>query len=191
MDLHTPKDSISTLAKILVPVQLYGDNQGSVSMSKNPIFYNRSKHIEIKYRYITQLVDEGFCKISYVLTEMMFVDGFTKALLSITHLRHMRHINLTLQGKTVTTLPNAKYATCSCGNIFKDLVAFEKHIEKHNHNLVNRLVIIVIIMNIIFCSNTSPEWRLKTSHKVAKDPNDTCHHSGKTNSKVAAQDTLP
>ena len=120
------------IAKISRPFQLYEDNQGSVSMSKNPTFHNRSKHIEIKYRYITQLVDEGFCKISYIPTELMLADGLTKALLPTTHLRHMRHFGLTLQGKML--VPNAKYATCSCGNIFKDLVTFEKHMEKHNHN---------------------------------------------------------
>ena len=47
------------------PPMLYVDNKATISLIKNPVFYDRSKHIEIKFHYIRECVDRGFVKIDF------------------------------------------------------------------------------------------------------------------------------
>jgi hypothetical protein len=37
---------------------VYEDNEGAVKLANNPMASNRTKHIDIKYHYIRELVDE-------------------------------------------------------------------------------------------------------------------------------------
>ena len=38
---------------------IYCDNQSCVKLSNNPMFHDKSKHIEIKYHYIKDMVQRG------------------------------------------------------------------------------------------------------------------------------------
>jgi hypothetical protein len=38
------------------PMNIHCDNQSCVKVSKNPVFHDKSKHIEIKYHYIRDMV---------------------------------------------------------------------------------------------------------------------------------------
>ena len=38
-------------------------------MSKNPVVHDKSKHIEIKYHYIRDMVQRGAVKLQYVATD--------------------------------------------------------------------------------------------------------------------------
>jgi hypothetical protein len=38
------------------PTTIHCDNQSCVNISKNDVFHDRSKHIEIKYHYIRDMV---------------------------------------------------------------------------------------------------------------------------------------
>ena len=48
---------------------IYCDNQSCVKLLKNPVFHEKSKHIKIKYHYITDMVQRGAVKLRYVATE--------------------------------------------------------------------------------------------------------------------------
>ena len=41
----------------LKPTMIYCDNQSCIKLSSNPIFHNRSKHIEISFHYIQDMVN--------------------------------------------------------------------------------------------------------------------------------------
>ena len=45
------------------------DNQSFVNLSENPVFHENSKHIEIKYHYIKDMVQRGAVKLQYVVTD--------------------------------------------------------------------------------------------------------------------------
>src|SRR5713226_3414452 len=47
---------------------IYCDNQSCVKLSENPLFHDKSKHIEIKYHYIRDMVQRGAVKLQYVAT---------------------------------------------------------------------------------------------------------------------------
>lgn len=57
-----------------------GDNQGAIALSKNPMYHRKTKHINTKYHFIRQLVEEGTLQFDYVSTKSQTADIFTKAL---------------------------------------------------------------------------------------------------------------
>ena len=59
---------------------IHCDNQSCVKLSENPMFHDRSKHIEIKYHYIKDIVQRGVVKLLYVVTEEHIADVLTNPL---------------------------------------------------------------------------------------------------------------
>ena len=49
-------------------------------MMKNPMFHDKSKHIEICYHYIRDMVQRGVVKLQYVGIDELFADVLTKPL---------------------------------------------------------------------------------------------------------------
>ena len=49
-------------------------------MLENPVFHDKSKHIEIKYHYIRDMVQRGAVKLMYVATEEQIADVLTNPL---------------------------------------------------------------------------------------------------------------
>jgi hypothetical protein len=47
----------------LEPTLIYYDNQSCVKLSENPFFHDKSKHIEIKYHYIRDMVQRGVVEL--------------------------------------------------------------------------------------------------------------------------------
>ena len=52
-------------------------------MSKNPVFHDKSKNIEIKYHYIRDMVQRGAVKLQYVATNEKITYVLTKPLASV------------------------------------------------------------------------------------------------------------
>lgn len=63
-----------------VPAQIWADNQGAIALSKNPEFHKRTKHIDAKYHWIREAIEEELIQVDYVPTALMAADGFTKPL---------------------------------------------------------------------------------------------------------------
>jgi hypothetical protein len=56
------------------------DNQSCIKMMENPVFHDKSKHIEIWYHYIHDMVQRGVVKLQYVGTDEKVADVLTKPL---------------------------------------------------------------------------------------------------------------
>jgi hypothetical protein len=56
------------------------DNQSCIKMIENPVFHDKSKHIEIRYHYIRDIVQRGAIKLQYVSTNEQVADVLTKPL---------------------------------------------------------------------------------------------------------------
>jgi hypothetical protein len=64
----------------LRPTVIYCDNQSCIKLSENPIFHDRSKHIEIWYHFICDYVQRGAVELQYISTKEQVADILTKAL---------------------------------------------------------------------------------------------------------------
>jgi hypothetical protein len=56
------------------------DNQSYIKMTENHVFHDRSKHIEIRYHFIRDMVQRGALKLQYISTDEQVVDVLTKPL---------------------------------------------------------------------------------------------------------------
>lgn len=59
------------------------DNLSAISLSKNPVFHKRSKHIKLKYHFIRECVDRGEIELEAVGTSDQLADILTKALAKV------------------------------------------------------------------------------------------------------------
>ena len=75
-------------------VTMYGDNQGAIALTKNPHLHERSKHIDICYHFIRDLVEKEKLKIIYIPTEDMIADGLTKPLQRIAFTRFKQQMGI-------------------------------------------------------------------------------------------------
>ena len=48
------------------PTIIECDNQSYIKLSQNPVFHDRSKHIEIRYHFIRDYVQRGVVPLQYV-----------------------------------------------------------------------------------------------------------------------------
>ena len=62
------------------PTVLYEDNQGTMELTKNPKFHNRTKYIDVSYHYVREQVDNKNISVKYCRTEDMLADVMTKGL---------------------------------------------------------------------------------------------------------------
>ena len=61
-------------------VKLMVDNKSAIALSKNPVHHDRSKHIDTKFHYIRECIEEGKIDVAHVGTDGQLADIFTKAL---------------------------------------------------------------------------------------------------------------
>ncbi|GJV39029.1 hypothetical protein Tco_1417469 [Tanacetum coccineum] len=61
-------------------IPLYCDNKSVIALCCNNIQYSRSKHIDIRYHFIKEQVENGMVELYFVRTEYHLADIFTKAL---------------------------------------------------------------------------------------------------------------
>jgi hypothetical protein len=78
-----------------VPTTIYGDNEGSIAMAKNPQFHKRSKHIATRWHWIRELVREGTIAVESLRDPDQTADVLTKALPRQKHNKHVAEMGLT------------------------------------------------------------------------------------------------
>ena len=56
------------------------DNKSAQALAKNPVFHDRSKHIDTRYHFIRDCIAKKEVKLEYVKTQDQIADIFTKPL---------------------------------------------------------------------------------------------------------------
>ena len=72
------KTLIEKLGFRLMAVPIYGDNQGAIFIASNAMQESRTKHIDIRYHYIRELINAKQVKLMFVPGEMNPTNIFTK-----------------------------------------------------------------------------------------------------------------
>ncbi len=57
---------------------VYEDNQGAISLARNPVHRQRCKHVDIKYHFVRSLLDGDKMNLEYCPTNDMVADILTK-----------------------------------------------------------------------------------------------------------------
>ena len=56
------------------------DHHSGIRLSKNTMFHDQSKHIDIQYHFLRDYVQRGTIRLEYIQTDEQVADIFTKAL---------------------------------------------------------------------------------------------------------------
>lgn len=60
--------------------RIYCDNNSAIALSKNPVFHKRSKHIDTRYHFIRELINNGEIFLVFCRSQDQYADIFTKPL---------------------------------------------------------------------------------------------------------------
>ncbi|GJV76976.1 hypothetical protein Tco_1508560 [Tanacetum coccineum] len=61
-------------------IPLYCDNKGAIALCCNNVQHSRAKHIDVRYHFIKDQVDNGIVELYFFQTEYQLADIFTKPL---------------------------------------------------------------------------------------------------------------
>ncbi|CAK9829675.1 Retrovirus-related Pol polyprotein from transposon TNT 1-94 [Anthophora retusa] len=61
-------------------VAMYVDNQSAIKLTGNPEYHKRTKHIDVRFHFVRDVVESGEIDVAYVKTNEKLADIFTKPL---------------------------------------------------------------------------------------------------------------
>ena len=67
-------------APLQTPILIKEDNQGTIVVANNLISHNRTKHIDIKFHYVREALEDNIIDLIYCPTEEITADMLTKPL---------------------------------------------------------------------------------------------------------------
>ncbi len=88
------RNLFSELGIELAPVPLYRDNQGTIFIASNPVQEKHSKHIDLHYHYIRDVVQSDKVELFFIEGTQNLVDMFTKNLECVKFLKFQDQLGL-------------------------------------------------------------------------------------------------
>ncbi|KAK0170574.1 hypothetical protein PV328_008411 [Microctonus aethiopoides] len=75
-------------------IVLYNDNMGAQKLATNPLLNKRTKHIDIRYHFVTEAVNKNLIELKYLDTTNMPADMLTKSLSPNKHNKFLEELGL-------------------------------------------------------------------------------------------------
>jgi hypothetical protein len=76
--LSVPADPCAKLPPQMCPQRC--DNQGAIALIRDPVFHQRTRHIDVRFFFVREAQEQKKVDISYIESENQLADIFTKAL---------------------------------------------------------------------------------------------------------------
>jgi len=73
---------------------VHGDNEGALKLAESEEYHRRTKHIDVRFRFLREVVENGSLQLEYVSTDDKVSDALTKALFGqrFEHLRSLMEL---------------------------------------------------------------------------------------------------
>ena len=75
--------------KINLPITIHVDNMGAVYSAQDGATSQRTKHIDMRTKFLSQYVEDGRIKVQFVRSENNLSDMFTKNVTSEVYDKHV------------------------------------------------------------------------------------------------------
>jgi hypothetical protein len=85
---------------------VYEDNQGAIALAKNPEFHKRTKHIDIRYHFVREKVEDGQVMLQYCPTQDMLADLMTKPISAPQFVALRTKLGVTVAGESSGSVDN-------------------------------------------------------------------------------------
>jgi hypothetical protein len=79
------------------PITIQTDNVGAIYLAKNHTTSQRTKHVDTRYHFVRNYIEDGIIKVSFVRSEENEADIFTKNVTSDLFLKHRDKILSTVK----------------------------------------------------------------------------------------------
>lgn len=94
-DLCFVQNFLNEIISRVPKITLYNDNQSAQKLLESKEYsHKRTKHIDLRYHYIKDLIQSGFATVKYLSTQEMIADVLTKPLSSMKHKYFINEINV-------------------------------------------------------------------------------------------------
>ena len=80
-------------------IGIYCDNQGAITLAKDNKFHSQTKHINLRYHFIREAVEDNKIRFEYIPMDENVADIFTKALLRPRFMGFVESLGLSTRGR--------------------------------------------------------------------------------------------
>ena len=96
-----------------VPITIFEDNKGTISLSQNDVMHKRSRHIHIRYQFVRHHYQKNHVELVYINTKENCSDLMTKCLKRPQHYHLIGKLLHALTGKVVRSVVDGRIPTCA------------------------------------------------------------------------------
>ena len=76
------------------PIFIHCDNEAAIAYAKDPKDHKRTKHIDIKYHFVRDMISKKHVTVQYLSTHKMLADPLTKPIARGIFVKHVKALGM-------------------------------------------------------------------------------------------------